>query len=246
MSGYSRAMVHYNPWPLGKIPQEWRRPEPELIRKEGYVWEDPRDIVTIFEKKLADYSNSKYAVLTDCASNALFLCLKYRQLTENKLKVVEVPARTYVSVPMQILHANLGVSFRDEEWSGVYELRNANITDGAGRFTKDMFVGDGNLHVLSFQIKKRLPIGRGGAILTDSLDAYEWLKKASYDGRDLNTPYDSPNHVSQIGWHFYMTPEDAARGILIMDQLDEVLPDTMMFENYPDISKLEIFGSQAS
>ena len=239
-------MVHYNPWPLGKLPEGWRRPEPELIRNEGYSWEDPRDIVTIFEEKLAEYSNSKYAVVTDCATNALFLCLKYRQRTENIFQAVEVPARTYVSVPMQVLHANLGVSFRDEQWSGIYELRSTKIIDGAGRFTKNMYTGNNNLHVLSFQIKKRLPIGRGGAILTDSLDAYEWLKKASYDGRDLNTPYDSINHVTQIGWHFYMTPEDAARGILIMDQLDDHLPDTMTYENYPDISKLDIFGSQAS
>ena len=32
-----------------------------------------------------------------------------------------------------------------------------------------------------------------------------------------------------------MTPEDAARGILIMDQLGADLPDTMSWENYPDL-----------
>jgi hypothetical protein len=38
-----------------------------------------------------------------------------------------------------------------------------------------------------------------------------------------------------MGWHFYMTPEDAARGILLMDQLEENLDDTMSWTNYPSL-----------
>ena len=98
-----------------------------------------------------------------------------------------------------------------------------------------MYLGGNILQILSFQIKKRLPIGKGGAILTNSKEAYDWLKLSSYDGRDLNTSYSSKSHFQSLGWHFYMTPEDAARGILIMDQLGADLPDTMSWENYPDL-----------
>jgi dTDP-4-amino-4,6-dideoxygalactose transaminase len=99
-----------------------------------------------------------------------------------------------------------------------------------------MFVGGDSLQVLSFQIKKRLPIGRGGAILTDDDDAAAWLKLARYDGRDLNSPYDSPEHVKQLGWHMYMTPEDAARGIILFDQLGDDFSDVANHNSYPDIT----------
>jgi dTDP-4-amino-4,6-dideoxygalactose transaminase len=104
-----------------------------------------------------------------------------------------------------------------------------------------MYVGNDALQILSFQIKKRLPIGKGGAILTDSPDAYKWLKLSSYDGRDLKTPYDSNSHVMQLGWHYYMTPEDAARGIILMDMLPSESEDSMSWSHYPDLSTMEIF-----
>jgi dTDP-4-amino-4,6-dideoxygalactose transaminase len=136
---------------------------------------------------------------------------------------------------MQLMHAGCKVEFIAIEWSGIYELNPLDIYDGAGRFTKGMYVGGDSLQTLSFQIKKRLPIGKGGAILTNSLEAYKWLKLASYDGRDLETPYDSSSHIKNMGWHFYMTPEDAARGILLMDKLEENLDDTMFWTNYPSL-----------
>ena len=40
-----------------------------------------------------------------------------------------------------------------------------------------MYIGGDNFQTLSFQIKKRLPIGRGGMILTDD-KKYDWLVKA--------------------------------------------------------------------
>ena len=76
-------------------------------------------------------------------------------------------------------------------------------------------------------------------ILCDKKEEYEWLKLASYDGRDLNTPYDSPGHVKMEGWHYYMTPEDAARGIILMDQTPRVNEDQGGWENYPDIGILQ-------
>lgn len=222
---------HYNPWPLGFLPEEMQRPEPAQIKQLGYDWDDPRDIVDIFEDKLAKYSNSKFAVLTDSCTNALFLSLKLRQVNGE----VVIPAQTYVSLPMQIHHAGAKAVFEDIKWSGIYQLGDTGIWDSAARFTKDMYVGGGALQCLSFQIKKRLPIGRGGAILTDDKSHYEALKFMTYDGRDLTTPYTDPMHIKSIGWHCYMTPEDAARGILLMDMLPEVNQDTMTYEHYPDL-----------
>ena len=43
--------MSYNSWPSGKLPKDWQRPEPEIIKEQGYDWEDPRDIIEIFENK---------------------------------------------------------------------------------------------------------------------------------------------------------------------------------------------------
>ena len=40
-----------------------------------------------------------------------------------------------------------------------------------------------------------------------------------------------------IGYHMYMTPEDAARGIILMDSVPEVNEDTGSYLTYTNISK---------
>ncbi len=223
----------YNPWPLGNVPESWQRSELKDLSEIGYAFNDAREIVDIFETKLAKYSGSKYAVTVDSASSGLFLALKYLNCSGQ----VKIPRQTYVSVAMQIHHAGCDVTLEDIEWSGIYQLKPTKVFDSAARFTPGMYVGDGALQVLSFQIKKRVPIGKGGAILTDDKAAYDWLRLARYDGRDLSLPYDDPGHVKQIGWHMYMTPEDAARGILLMDKLGSGShSDVASRASYPDIT----------
>ena len=127
------------------------------------------------------------------------------------------------------------------EWDGIYQLGNTGVYDGSVMFTKDMFMGGSDtLQCLSFQLKKRLPIGRGGMILTNDKAAYEWLKLASYDGRDLNTYYPEDD-FSVLGWHYYMTPEDAARGLLLFNQLPDENPNTGNDSKYTDLSTKEVF-----
>ena len=228
--------IKYNVWPIGKLPKEWQRPELDQIKEKGYDWKDPRDVIDMFEKKVAKFAGSKYAVAVDCCSHGLFLCMKYLECKDT----ITIPKNTYVSTPMQILHAGCKVKFEDLEWSGVYQLKPYPIWDGAVRWTKDMFVGGDALQVVSFQIKKRIPIGRGGVIMTNSKEAYDWLKYASYDGRDLNTYY-ADDDFKMIGWHYYMTPEDAARGILLMDQTPDFNQDTGHSNTYSDLSNKKIF-----
>lgn len=82
-------------------------------------------------------------------------------------------------------------------------------------------------------------------MLTDSWEEYNAIKLMSYDGRDLLTPYTDQNHIKTVGYHFYMTPEDAARGIMIMDGLHDVNEDTMDSSHYPDLREIgleEVFS----
>ena len=230
----------YNEWPLGRLPKELERPELDLIKSMGYEWSDPRDVIDMFEKKVAEYSGSKYAVVLDCCSNGIFLCMKYLQsIGELKSEdIIKIPNQTYVSVPMQILHAGQKFELEELEWSGIYQLKGTRSWDSAGRFTESMFVGGNSLQVLSFQIKKIIPIGRGGMILTDDEESYNWLKLACYDGRDLTTPYTSDEHIKVLGYHMYMTPEDAARGIILMDNRPDSNVDCQNNTMYPPLNNM--------
>jgi len=229
------SISKFNSWPSGKLPPEWQRQELNQLREAGYEWSDPRDVVDLFERKVAEFAGSKYAVTTDCCSHGMFLSLKYLQATGT----ITIPDRTYVSCAFQIMHAGCDVAFEDVEWSGIYQLKPLNVWDGATRWRRGMYAG--GLHVCSFQIKKRVPIGRGGMILTDDAEAYRWLKKACYDGRDLAMPQWEDDY-EMAGWHYYMTPEDAARGILLMDQVGDYTEDCGGHENYSPLSTRTIFG----
>lgn len=237
----------YNAWPLGKVPKELQRPELDVIKTLGYNWSDPRDVIDMFENKVAELAGCKYAAAVDCCSNGLFLSIKYLQHTGeiSEYDTLSIPDKTYVSVPMQIKHCNHNIKLEDTEWSGIYQIGKTRIWDGAGRFTKDMFVGENAIQILSFQIKKIIPIGRGGMVLTNDEEAYKWIKLASYDGRDLTTPYDDENHIKMMGYHMYMTPEDAARGIILMDNRPEVNEDSQNHTMYPSLTKMLSFNDNS-
>jgi len=191
--------------------------------------------VVNFENSIAEYAGSKYAIAVETCTAALLLSCAYKKVQE-----VEIPKRTYVSVPCSIIHAGGKVKFRDEEWQGLYELKPYNIIDGALRFRKDMYVS-GSLHCLSFHFKKLLPIGRGGMILTDDKDARDWLIKARFDGRTEGVPLTEDNFV--LGWNMYMLPEQAARGLQVFEfiknkDLSDIDPKT---QGYPDLSKFSAY-----
>lgn len=229
--------INYKSWPLGKLKKKLQRHEPELLKKKGYKWKDPWDIVKLFEKKVAKFAGSKFAISCDCCSHGIFLVLKYL----NAKKTITIPKRTYISVPMQILHSGCRVKFRDIHWQGAYRLDPYPIWDFAGRWSQGMFNGEFN--IVSFQIKKKIPIGRGGMILTNNRKAYNWLTKARYDFRNLNINY-LKNKYEFLGWHYYMTPEDAARGILLMDMVSNQsrdFNDLFTYLSYNDISNHKIF-----
>ena len=132
--------IVYNSWPVGKLPKEFQRPELDQIKALGYDWKDPRDVVKMFEEKVAKFSGSKYAVAIDCCSHGLFLAIK---ALERKIKPIHkekiiIPSRTYVSVPMQIVHAGFVVGFEDIKWSGTVLFDGPKVCTSEG-FTWFLF-----------------------------------------------------------------------------------------------------------
>jgi dTDP-4-amino-4,6-dideoxygalactose transaminase len=196
-----------------------------------------------FEQKLADYTGAPYAVTVDNQSNALFLALMFENV---KGKEITIPARTYPSVPCEIIHAGAKVKFTPVEGKtlkGAYQLAPTNVWDSALCFTTDMYK-PGTHMCLSFTGPyKHFKLSKGGAILTDSLEAYHWFKRARYSGRRECSYHD--DNFDMLGWNFYMMPELAARGLLLMNQfynLDGTKKHNTDLElPYPDLSKFEIY-----
>lgn len=193
-------------------------------------------VVEEFERRVAEYAGAKHGIAVDCCTSAIFLSLQYLKAMNYGLATeLTLPARTYVSVPAACLHAGFKVRFEDLPWLGVYQLRPLDLWDGAKRFRRGMY--QGGMHCLSFHSKKILPIGRGGMVLTDDAGAAHWLKKARYDGRE-GKPY-AEEMPEMLGWHAYMTPEQAARGLALLDVLPERMPDQT--EDYPDLRNFPVF-----
>lgn len=191
---------------------------------------NPYKVVDEFEKTIAEWADSKYAVAVESCTAALFLCCLYK-----KVKEVEIPKFTYPGVACSIINAGGTVKFRDEEWSGVYELKPYGIIDGALRFKKGMY--QGGLHCLSFHMKKHLPIGRGGMILTDSKEEYELFKRLRFDGR-REVPLEEDT-FDMVGWNMYMTPDQASRGLMLFSTINQKGKDDLVAsaQGYPDLSK---------
>ena len=194
------------------------------------------DIVTEFERKVAAFAGSRYGVAVDSCTSALFLACKYLNVKE-----ATIPARTYISVPAAIIHAGGSVRFEDIAWSGAYELKPYPIVDSAKRFRASMYK-DG-FHCVSFHAKKLLPIGRGGMILTDDVKAAQWYRQARHDGREGGKAF-MDERIEFLGWNCYMTPEQAARGLHLLEGLRLDLPD--LYDPYPDLREMPVFRQLAA
>lgn len=199
------------------------------------------DFILMFEKRLSDYTGAPYVVLTDSCTNALFLSLKLKQ-KQNKIidSNILIPNRTYISVPQVIIHCGLTPIYKDFSWFGSYELGDTNIIDCAVGFKKDMYKS-GKFMCLSFQQKKAIKIGKGGAILLDNEEDYKTLKRMAWDGRDSSISVQDDLDNIILGYHMNMIPDDAAKGILLLNQYKYNFEDFKGFDNYPDISQINYF-----
>ena len=180
----------------------------------NYEINDPWDWVTHFENELANYCGSKYAIACDSNSNAIRLVLHYLEITNRD---ITIPANTYVSVPNQIILSGNRPKFEKIEWDGMYELGNTSIVDAATSLYRGMYEKYLDSYmILSFHFKKILNIGQGGMILTNDKDFEEWARPMIYDGRHKNRLYDG-DEFECVGWHMYMAPEQAKRGLEIFN-----------------------------
>lgn len=200
-------------------------------------------ITARFEEALCKYTGAPYAVTVDNMSNALFLSLKYENIEGRE---ITIPERTYPSVPCEIIHAGGRVKFSRVEGKsikGAYLLSGSRTVDSALRFTAGMYI-PGTFMCLSFTGPyKHLKLSKGGAILTDDKAASDWFKRSRFSGRRECSYHDDA--LDMLGWNFYMMPEIAARGLLLITNFYERDGTPKKNEDleieYPDLSQFEIY-----
>ena len=192
------------------------------------------EYVEKFETKIAEFYNAPHVVATDCCTHALELCLRYEGYNN-----IIVPTHTYISIPFTLRKLNLNWKFEYQEWKDFYYLGNTNIIDAAVYWKQNGYIQNTYM-CLSFQYKKQLSLGRGGAILLQNKKDYDILKKLSYDGRSPNQPW-MEQDIDTMGYHYYMTPETALLGLEKLEKVKNEIPKEWNYADYPNLTKMPVF-----
>jgi dTDP-4-amino-4,6-dideoxygalactose transaminase len=183
-----------------------------------------------FESRLAEYTGAPYAVVTDCCTHAIELCLRYDAVRRTRFT-----AFTYLSVPQLMHRLDISYGLTDETWQGEYQFHNTRIWDSARRLEPGMY-RSGQLQCLSFGHSKPMHLGRCGAVLTDDHRAYQWLSQARSDGRDLAVSPWIDQKTFGVGWHYCPTIEICQLGL---EKLPITKPQSQRV-TYPDCREIII------
>ena len=198
---------------------------------------NPHAVTVDFEKALAEYGGSRFAVATTSCTMALLLACAWRRHKDGPQTVI-IPKRTYIGVGMSVLNAGHRISFRDDVWLGKYRLDPLPVVDAARWLTSGVHDA-GDFTCLSFHWQKHLGVSQGGCILNDDEDADAWLRRARFDGRREGiAPKDDV--FDMVGWHAYMSPATAAEGLTrlaFLPKHNDPLPNS----DYSDLSEAPIF-----
>jgi dTDP-4-amino-4,6-dideoxygalactose transaminase len=192
------------------------------------------ETIKIFENKIADFFGASYAVAVDSCTHGIELSLRLRES-----QLINVPNRTYISIPFLADKLNIKREWSDRPWKDFYHLT-PNIIDAAVLWKRNSYIPN-SLMSISFQFQKHLSLGRGGMVLTDNKDYAFSLKKMSYDGRSPDIPWRDQN-ISSIGYHYYMTPETAQLGLDKFEQATLKEPRKWRYEDWPDLTRMQVFN----
>ena len=192
------------------------------------------NVVSQFERQVAEFFGAPYAVAVDSCTHGIELCLRSKSVNK-----ITVPIRTYLSVPFLANKLNIELEWSEQPWQDYYYIGNTNIIDAAVLWQKNSYIS-GTYMCLSFQYQKHLSLGRGGMILLDNENDAVLLKKMSYDGRLPNIPWREQN-IDTVGYHYYMTPETATMGIEKLPQAILTKPRQWIYTDWPDLRDMDIF-----
>ena len=190
-------------------------------------------VVTEFEKQIAEFFGAPHAIAVDSCTHGIELALRYTEADQ-----IVVPKRTYLSIPFLAHKLFLDLYWKDEAWVNYYYLT-PYVIDAAVLWKPNSYISNTFMGI-SFQYQKHLSLGRGGIILTDNEEAAIQMKKMSYDGRLPNIPWRDQN-IDTIGYHYYMTPETAQLGLDKLPDAIKTTPRQWVVTDWPDLTQMNIF-----
>ena len=158
-----------------------------------------------------------------------------------QVEKIKVPKRTYLSVPMLSNKLNINMEWTDQVWQDYYYLTD-DVVDAAVLWRKDSYIPNTYMNV-SFQFRKHLSLGRGGAILLDKKEDFDTLKKMSYDGRSPDESWAVQN-IKTMGYHYYMTPETAELGLKKLPEAIKRKSKQWTYTDWPDLTKMDFFKKE--
>jgi dTDP-4-amino-4,6-dideoxygalactose transaminase len=193
---------------------------------------NPHEVTRIFEREVAAYCGSRYAVAVNSCTAALLICCAY-----HKVEVVEIPKLTYVGVAQSIINAGGKLRFKDLDWQGAYRLEPYPIVDAARRFHAGMH-RQGDFTCISLHISKILGVDQGGVILHDDSNADQILRRMRFDGRTEGLEPQLDTFVR--GFHCYLSPTIAAQALWKLSTLPRENVD-LPRSDYADLSIQPVF-----
>jgi len=196
------------------------------------------DVVTEFEKKLANYVGAKYACSVNSATNAIFLSLL------NKNVVVDLPSMMPPVVANAILTSGNKINFVDDiDWVGhsyiLHQFDNYKIVDSAQKLQKNQFKKECNpedLMLFSFYPTKPLGGSDGGMIVTDDYEKYKWFKEAVLNGMT----YADNNWERTISFPGYKMYLNSIQAQIILNNFKTFEEKMLCLENIVDIYNREL------
>jgi dTDP-4-amino-4,6-dideoxygalactose transaminase len=196
---------------------------------------DAFDAIRDFESAVAKFTGAPYCITTDCCTHAIEIAFRLAHDGTD----VSFPSRTYLSVLMTMHKVGIKYSLENRDWRDYYVFNGSNIWDCARYFKQDMYV-PGTVQCVSFGRTKPMDLGRGGCILTDNKELYGRASRMRYDGRDIfaHAPW-STQEEFEVGYHYYMKPEDCVRGINFLAQ-KKFTEQVDRYYDYPDCRSIKI------
>jgi hypothetical protein len=107
------------------------------------------EIISEFEKSIAKFFGSPYAVAVDSCTHGVELCLRHTQADH-----IIVPKNTYLSIPFLANKLWIDLLWKNEDWVDYYYLTE-NVIDAAVLWKPKSYV-PGTFMNLSFQYQKSL------------------------------------------------------------------------------------------
>ena len=109
------------------------------------------EVVSTFENKISEFFGASYAVAVDSCTHGLELCLRHTNETK-----INVPKRTYLSVPFLAEKIGLKREWRDDDWEKYYTINygDKRIIDAAVLWEKNSYIPN-TFMCISFQYQKQ-------------------------------------------------------------------------------------------